>query len=482
MTAGELSYTVTLAMLGCLASFFAAGHHGRMRLTLFFLVSFLARAGLVFVNAWLNVFPQKHASLFVWGLLNQAGGLRGIVGTHMFRTENLPRLKFLLEALLNAPALLLFENAPVMLNLSNCFVGAMAGVVVFAYGVRLFDRRIATCALLVTSLYPAAINFSLFGLRDILLYLFLLTEIFSFIWLMLRAEHRVLQILVFSVSFVCVVLLRPAFLPFLLILPTWFVLIATLQAVRGVQSRPRRTLIGVAAAAGLLFAAGVALALSYSVVLHSVSIENGRSPGILVRHYAEERAMRGYEPLQYQRLWRNSHPAGDYSPSDGSVAASEYLPAGIYLSLPWLGRVMVQIVGFIVIPFPWQLDGLTRVLALFDSMFVVMCVRAALRAHRALGPSTLRSLSSGLLLSFLLGWLGFALLVSNAGNAFRLRLSVVPFIVLGASLYAARHRSEQQSRAVANPESVGPAREIPCIDRSPVERVHSTEAEQEKFV
>jgi hypothetical protein len=449
ITMGELCYSVTLAVLGGMLSFAAAaGRRDGQRLTLFFLGSFALRVGLVFLNASFDILPQKHASVFAWGLLNQKGGLGAIFGPKILGTDDLPKLKFLLEALLNAPALLLFENAPIMLNLTNCFVGAMAGIVVFAYCVRLFGRRAALLALLATSFFPAAVSFSLFGLRDIIVYFFLLAEIFSFSWLVLRTDHRSSNLLVFAGSFLCVVILRMAFLPFLLILPAWFALTAALRFIRGIKDRSRRMLLGSMAAMGLFLAGAGTLVLSYSVVLHSVKIDYLATPDVLFRQYAEERAWRGYDPVGYQRTWRSSHGAADYSPSDGTAAASEYLSAGTYLHLPWLERVLVQVVGFIVIPFPWQLNSLARALAMFDSVFLVVCLCGAWRAHRMLRPSAagtlpmpaspaiaLQTLSLALLLSFLLSWLGYALLVSDAGNAFRMRLSVVPFIILGASLY-----------------------------------------------
>jgi len=360
MTKGEFFYSVTLAFLGGLLSFVAAaGRRDGQRLTVFFLGSFALRAGLVFLNERFNVFPQKHATVFAWRLMDQEGGLWAIFGRHIFSRDNLPKLKFFLEALFNAPALLLFENAPIMLNLTNCFVGAASGIVVFAYGVRLFGRRVAILTLLITSFFPVAINFSLFGLRDIIVYFFLLAEIFSFSWLMLRDDHRAANLFVFAGSFICVVIQRMAFLPFLLILPAWFVLTSTLRALRGVQDRPRRMLLGGIAAIGLFSAGAGALVMSYSVVLHHVGIDKLGTPDVLLSQYAAERAWRGYDPVQYEQEWRSSHKAGDYSPAEGRAAGSEYLPAKTYLRLPWLGRVLVQVVGFIVIPFrgsstPWH--------------------------------------------------------------------------------------------------------------------------------
>ena len=109
-------------------------------------------------------------------------------------------------------------------------------------------------------------------------------------------------------------------------------------------------------------------------------------------------------------------------------------------------REALQLVGFIVIPLPWQLDRLSRVLALFDTIFVIATMFAAWKALRLPAPPSvvarrredmLREFSLGLLISFALGWLGYGLLVTDSGNAFRLRLSVEPFLLFGTSFYLA---------------------------------------------
>jgi hypothetical protein len=164
----------------------------------------------------------------------------------------------------------------------------------------------------------------------------------------------------------------------------------------------------------------------------------------LLQDYASARAARG------------TTSTSEYSPANGTGAASEYLPIAIYNRIPWPARATVQIVGFIELPYPWQLTGVSRILALFDSIFVWLGMYWVWRTNRMFklatkgqgpplplvlarySPHKLHRLSVALMLAFVASWLGFGLLVSDAGNAFRMRVSVEPFLVFGATIYAAR--------------------------------------------
>jgi hypothetical protein len=467
MTFGELLYVLSLAALGGAFSFLASPtRRDAVNVAIFFQVSFWFRALLVILNNNLNFFVQKYASDFSIGLMDQPGGLWALFsGGKIFSTANLTAMKFFVEALINLPAVRVFEDTTVMLNFTNSFMGALSGVVVFAYARRLFNERIATFGLLTASLYPAGMNFSFFALRDILIYFFLLTNIFSFAWVILRRDHRVFNWVVYGVTFLCAVLLRVTFTPFLLVVPGWFIFRAVWYGVFSVRALYQRMFLAVIAAFMILITGGVGLVAGYVLVLHQVGITQIVTPDVLLEDYASARAQRGTT-------------GSEYSAALGTGAASEYLPIALYNRLPWPARASVQIVGFIELPYPWQLSSVSRILALFDSIFVWTCMWWVWRTHtmfklavnkrgpplpdvlRRYPPDLLRRLSFALTLGFIASWLGFGLLVSDAGNAFRMRLSVEPFLVFGATIYAGRalrwFEEKMKYAATASPPQLAP--------------------------
>ncbi len=446
MTSGHLLYAVVLALLGG-ALAYAAGTARRESLALaaFFAVSFGSRVAAVAVNERFGIFPQKFAACFPLDMINQPGGLWRFFETFDSGDRRaVAQVKFLIEAAANVPGIALFGNSHIILNLTNCLAGSLAGLLVFAYMRRLFDRNTAIFALLLVSFFPAAFNFSFFGLRDIFLYLFILANIASLAWLVLRPDRRALQLAVYLASFVCIGLLRSAFLPFMLVLPAFLLARRFVRYLSDTRDRRRRLLI--MGGAGVV--ALVALLSAYGIVLHHLGIKTFVGPQQLFSSFVEARASRGTPFAKAYRANSGaaivcksmSHPRQNAARG----VASQYIPFKTYRKTPWIVREAIQLVGFIVIPLPWQLDRLSRALALFDTIFVIAVAVAAWRSFRSVRApppgsreDALRVLSMGLLLSAFLGWIGYGLFVTDAGNAFRLRLTVVPFVLFGASLYLA---------------------------------------------
>jgi hypothetical protein len=250
------------------------------------------------------------------------------------------------------------------------------------------------------------------------------------------------------------------FAPFIFVLPGWFIFRATWDGVSTVKYLYQRLFLAMVAAFMLAVVGCIGLLAGYVLVLHQVGITSLVSPDVLLQDYASARAARG------------TTGGSEFSSQTGTGAASEYLPISLYNRIPWPARATVQIVGFIELPYPWQLTGVSRILALFDSIFVWACMwwsyrtnsifRRAMRGRgpplpavfARYSPKTLTRLSTALILGFIASWFGFGLLVSDAGNAFRMRVSVEPFLVIGASIYgiySLRFYEYRLSRAVAQP-------------------------------
>lgn len=453
MTIAQLLYAVTLAALGGILSYAAGTTRRESRsLVIFFEVSFWLRAVAVFANERFDFFPQKFATNISLDLINQPGGILGLFrGFDIYDHKAFGQLKFLLEAGANLPGILLFENSHVTLNLTNCLVGAIAGLAVFAYMRRLLGRNAAVFAMLLTSLYPGAFNFSIFGIRDIFLYSFILINLSSVLWLSLRRDHRSLHAALYGLSLAFIAILRSAFLPFMFVLPVYLIGWGVARKLGDIPDPDQRRRLARVAAAAATIVAGIALVGCYGIVLHHVGINSFVRPDHLLKDYVEARASCG---TRYAGTYHTAHGLEDGCVPMESAAlhrargvGSQYISFDRYQRTPWVVRELVQVVGFVVIPLPWQIDRLSRGLALIDSAFVIatMCI-----AWRACRPSPvlpnppdpraqglLRALGIGLLLGFVVSWLGFGLIVTDGGNAFRLRLTVEPFAILGASLYLA---------------------------------------------
>jgi hypothetical protein len=446
MTISQILYAATLAILGAGIAYGAGtARRERIGLVLFFELSFWLRAIAAFINERLGIFPQKFAACFPLDMINREGGLVGFFQNFDPGNRRVTdQLKFVLEAAANIPGIAFFENSNIILNLTNCLVGAAAGLVVFAYMRRLFDRNTAIFALLLVSFFPAAFNFSLFGLRDIFLYLLVLTNIASLAWLLLRPDRRALQIAIYLVTVLALGLLRSAFLPFILVMPAFLLTRAAWRLFRTVQSRGKQIALAGTAAMTIL----LALTGSYMVVLNHVGISGFVPPDQLFNHYVEARAARGtpFAKAYAHGAISTCRSMNRKTQNAARGVASQYIPFALYRHTPWVLREALQLIGFIVIPLPWQLDRLSRALALFDTIFVIATMVAAWRVRRSPAPPSvtarrrediLREFLLGLLLSFAVGWLGYGLLVTDSGNAFRLRLSIEPFLLFGTSLYLA---------------------------------------------
>jgi len=464
MTLPELLYALTLAGIGGFLSFLVAPtRRDAIGVVIFYQFSYWFRAIIVVLNHVLNFFPQKYMSDFSIGLMDQPGGLFALfTGVNTFSTANITAMKFFLEALVNLPAVRFFEDSTVMLNYTNSFVGAVAGLVVFGYMRRLFNERIGTMGMLLASAYPAALNFSFFSLRDIFIYTFLLINIFSFAWIMLRRDHRFLNVMIYGASFLCATILRVSFLIFILVLPGWFLFLWIMRNVGSVRHLYERMFLSVVAALILFITASVVTLGAYFVVLHQVGITSLVGPEVLLQDYVSARAGRGTGISQTM------------SAADAQGTFSMYVPLSTFNHMPFVARVALQLVAFIIIPLPWQLNDASRALALTDTIFVLCCMWWSWRLQRMLrgaardGPSlppvlqqyslpTLRRLGFALLIAFVMSWFGFGVLVSDSGNAFRMRLSVEPFIIFASGIYAAqamRWIEVGLKRAIALPGAV----------------------------
>jgi len=136
---------------------------------------------------------------------------------------------------------------------------------------------------------------------------------------------------------------------------------------------------------------------------------------------------------------RFERAAGKEGGGSHILSTEEYQAASIQK------RYLLQLTGMILVPLPWLLNSPAKFLALVDSFILMVCIWLTLRTvfesnRNRLGtffkfsPHEKRT-GLYLLLSFLVGIVLMAFVVTNAGNAFRMRLALVPFILIGAAMY-----------------------------------------------
>jgi hypothetical protein len=113
---------------------------------------------------------------------------------------------------------------------------------------------------------------------------------------------------------------------------------------------------------------------------------------------------------------------------------SDILPPSIFKKLPLPARIGLQTIGMVVVPMPWLLTGASRMLAGADSAFIIFCIIFAFRARR-IRPNM------ALLMGFAAGTLAMGLVVANGGNAFRMRLSTTPYVMVPAAIYLGRKKA-----------------------------------------
>jgi len=445
VTPPELFYSFILAVLGGIICILVCNkRESVLPLLIFFELSYWMRWAFAYLNNVLQFWAQKDLSDFSLSMIDQPGGIWDIFvsrlqGFAAGQNATGNQAKFFLEALVNLPALRLLEESITTLILTNCFIGAISGVVVFAYLTRIFDKRIATVGFLLTSLYPCAVNFSIFALRDLFLYFFVLLNMVSLTWLLLRKDRRILQGTIYIFSFICILVLRTALFPFALAIPGWLFLLWVRKTFARFRIIEEKRFIIAVAAIVIPALTATTLYVGYYVVLRQIGYSELVSPDEILANYTMNRYNRntGQSDLLVA----------------GSGGGSDVLPPSIYRSAPLPVRLGAQVVGMWMIPMPWLLTSITRMLALSDTIFCFAITFWAFGTQRLIKykftgcqphqcasvlqypKDVLRVLNFGQIFTFMSLMFCFGLLVSNSGNAFRMRLCAMPFIIPSASIY-----------------------------------------------
>ncbi|KAA1259026.1 hypothetical protein LF1_15510 [Rubripirellula obstinata] len=317
------------------------------------------------------------------------------------------------QVLWNLPVWAFTDATRPSLLFSNAGASALAASLAAIMVRSVTSRRIAIAVMVIFSMYLGAFNFAMFGLRDPLLALASGTLGCAVLRIGL-GQFRTPEILAGIAGAGFSLWLRPE--QFFIVL---FVLGLPLAAYyvnlfRGPGNKRRN--FGIAFFLTVpLIAVGVGMILVATLVAGKNIGTKTLNPVQIADENAEDRF--------------NRHVGSDYG------SGSNIVDVQTYQNMPVFVRVPVQVIGLVVLPFPWQIRGPEQLLAFVDSVFLIVLLIASLRFVRAR-----HSIDQGrwvviaLLATFAIGIVGMGFVISNAGNGFRMRMAVVPFLMLAAGV------------------------------------------------
>ena len=374
----------------------------------FVLLVFILKVGLIFFNESYNFIHRKPAGNFVLWM----SVLSDDIGLLNFLAKGIQK-PFHLQLLLNHPVLQLFGYSRFNVLVMNSFITSLSAFFCYRKLRKYFNYYSAFWTLIVVSVYPAVINFSIFGLRDPIVYCLILVNIVYFFCFSFEKKLSYIFGIVFSL--LLILLVRSELISFIII-PYLYLLSHYLIKFYLRHSKLNDKIFILCVNFIFLLIPGLIIGyFVYDFVIGQVGAKE-ISPIDMVDTYAVSRY--------------NRHEGG-----------SAILPPSIYHSLPWYGRWVLQSLGIIILPFPWLIKSVTTFLASIDSMFIIVLIVVYRRSFKKLRKSILfltqphvLLVFNSLFLTFVFSVLIMGVIVNNAGNAFRMRLSIFPYIGVVSAL------------------------------------------------
>ncbi len=370
-----------------------------------FLFNFLARVLCIGINETVGIFAPKIMSDFAIRKYYQYIPTGDFLG--LFQEP------FGAQVYANLTIWAFTEPSLYTLSVCNAAAGALAGPIAGLMIQSVTSRRTAVVTAILFSFYLGMFNFSIFCLRDPLLVL-ANTLIACVIVRMGFGSKRIRDYLFGAIGVYFSLWLRPEqfyIILFVLGLPFFAYYV---QLFFDQTNRKRSFAIAVFLSIPVC-AIGFASLLAATYVGSSNIGHATINPLEVAGERAEERFSR--------------HTDSDFGSGSHIIAVKDYGNIPIYI------RVPIQVIGLVVLPFPWQIDNTEKLLAFVDSLSLIYMIWIAIRYswNRGLEPSH-QWIVIALLATFAISVLGMGVMISNAGNGFRMRISLVPFLILAASL------------------------------------------------
>lgn len=398
-------------------------------LNVIFLPAYLLRIVLVIGNEsfqWMEGKGADERSLDLFSLVHQSGWDSSAVWGN----------SFFIQTLINYPGFAIFGPDRLVILITNAFFGALIAPIAYAYLKRFFGERPAGWGAMVFMFYPAAVNFSICGLRDILIFFFISVFLFSAYGLILRREstlNRIFDFVVFSTTAFFLYKLRPELAPIVGIYILMMVMVNFSRFAKRISNIDEKMFV-----VALILVIGVALLSvsglqAYRISLQAVGVARAIDPGELMDTYTMNRFKRA---------------AGKEGGESHISTIDEYQN----MSLP--KRFVLQTLGVLLVPWPSPINATVRVAAAFDSLLVLILLFTGLKTAVKGRFREQRILAKISTLTFVSGVLAMGLVVTNSGNAFRMRLALIPLLIIAAAI--SKCGMKESVKVYRKPEGVYP--------------------------
>lgn len=367
----------------------------------------LARGIATGINLQLGPMAEKYAGDFAmfWFL--------GVV-----RHTSVPAdaASFAVLGLLASPGFMIFGVVKAVVLAVNNAALALAPYLFFVSAREAVPKRAAKLGAILLALYPAANYFGFFGLRDPVIYLGVTLIVLGLLRITARVGKGLESSVFLGAGGVVSLWSRPELAT--IVVPAGFLVYFDL--IRRYRSPHRRVqharvLLGMAGLPVLM----AGLFMAFRVATRDIGLSEATINGVVSE----------YGRIRYERQFEDRDASGDQSP---------IIPRERYGGMPPWQRVAIQSAGMIVLPFPTQIRGASHLLAFGDSLLLVWVMLLTVRygRPRPKGP---------FFWSTLVAVVVMGTVVNNFGNAFRMRLVLVPLVV-GALVDAVRRASAEEVR------------------------------------
>jgi len=429
----NLLYLITLLILGLLISTIIVPFNKnktKTNIVTLFAVSLLGRTALIFFNESLGILPPRKAGtialrIFDHVTIDISNNLELLIST-----------KFGFQTLLNIPGLFFFGAERINLLLTNTFLTSLAAIIIFSYLYYLYTLKTAYLGWLLVTIIPVANTYSIFGLRDPVIYFFSVLYVGSFLFIVkttVTEKWGKYNLMILGLSLFAIFSLRPSLLPVALTIPFLYAIRYLYGNFKKIRNRANQGLIlmfFIIFNIGFLLGPGMYI---YNIALSGIGVGQTVAPWQLAGSYAQSRFHRA---------------AGEQT-----GGGSHILPPAIYNNTNALTRIPIQTIGLIWLPLPWLLTSPTRILAFIDSLLIMYCLSVVYRYRKIpkRWPTSDRIVWWFIFTAFVVGILGLGLIVNNAGNAYRMRLAVAPYLLIPTAIMLGSLRNRKPRRKTRLP-------------------------------
>lgn len=376
------------------------------------LIAVLLRFFICVINISFNIFEPKLA-----------GETSVILYENFINNGILPFAStFLVQMLLSVPFLAI-ETSLTGLIIANNFWSVLFVVYGFSLLADILEKKAFLVAFILALFFPNFLNFSMFGLRDPLVYALVIVFIASS--LALNNKFKIHFLIATVLSVLLIASLRPEMLAPLMLLPSLLVL-NSVKSSNIFRSFSKSELLAILSIAYVLIFIFV-ISLAYYVYILGISAI-GYSSVVIPTQVIDE-----FVTARYDRQFAGT----------GGDSAIEFFGIQI-VSMPIYLRPVFSFFSMLLIPFPWLIQSVSEIFAFVDSLLVIALTYGVFKLRNNAGLTLVQDRSKILLLVFFAGMIIIGLFMVNFGNAFRMRLALMPIIILSFAFIQSDYKKFQK--------------------------------------